>query len=41
MLQILLRGDLSRLRVESVASQLGMSATTLRRRLRVDHTHYQ
>lgn len=40
-LQILLRGDLSRLRVESVASQLGMSATTLRRRLRVDHTHYQ
>lgn len=40
-LQILLRGDLSRLRVDSVATQLGMSATTLRRRLRLDHTHYQ
>jgi AraC-like DNA-binding protein len=40
-LQILLQGDLYRLRVESVASQLGMSATTLRRRLRMDHTHYQ
>jgi AraC family transcriptional regulator, mar-sox-rob regulon activator len=40
-LQILLGGDLSRLRVDSVARQLGMSATTLRRRLRLDHTHYQ
>jgi|TARA_R100000005_G_scaffold96419_1_gene83126 AraC-like DNA-binding protein len=40
-LQILLQGDLYRLRVESVASQLGMSPTTLRRRLRMDHTHYQ
>jgi AraC family transcriptional regulator, mar-sox-rob regulon activator len=40
-LHILLRGDLSRLRVDTVATQLGMSATTLRRRLRMDHTHYQ
>lgn len=40
-LHILLRGDLSRLRVDTVAAQLGMSATTLRRRLRLDHTHYQ
>ncbi|TXS89295.1 helix-turn-helix transcriptional regulator [Parahaliea maris] len=41
MLDILLDGDLSRLRAESVAEQLGMSCTTLRRRLRADHTHYQ
>jgi len=40
-LQILLRGDLSRLRADSVAEQLGMSGTTLRRRLRADHTCYQ
>ncbi|WP_235898740.1 helix-turn-helix transcriptional regulator [Parahaliea maris] len=40
-LDILLDGDLSRLRAESVAEQLGMSCTTLRRRLRADHTHYQ
>lgn len=40
-LQILLRGDLSRLRADSVAEQLGMSGTTLRRRLRADHTSYQ
>ena len=40
-LQILLRGDLSRLRAESVAEELGMSSTTLRRRLRADHTSYQ
>lgn len=40
-LQILLQGDLSRLRAESVAEQLGMSSTTLRRRLRADHTCYQ
>lgn len=40
-LQILLRGDLARLRAESVADQLGMSGTTLRRRLRADHTNYQ
>jgi AraC family transcriptional regulator, mar-sox-rob regulon activator len=40
-LQILLRGDLARLRAESVAEQLGISGTTLRRRLRADHTNYQ
>ena len=40
-LQILLRGDLYRLRAESVAEELGMSSTTLRRRLRADHTSYQ
>jgi len=40
-LQILLRGDLARLRAESVARELGMSSTTLRRRLRADHTCYQ
>ena len=40
-LQILLNGDLSRLRAESVAESLGMSCTTLRRRLRADQTHYQ
>ena len=40
-LNILLRDDLSRVRASSVASQLGMSGTTLRRRLRADHTNYQ
>jgi AraC-like DNA-binding protein len=40
-LQILLAGDLSRLRAESVAESMGISTTTLRRRLRADHTHYQ
>ncbi len=40
-LKILLAGDLSRLRAESVAESMGMSTTTLRRRLRADHTHYQ
>lgn len=40
-LQILLNGDLSRLRADSVAESLGMSSTTLRRRLRADHTCYQ
>lgn len=40
-LQILLNGDLSRLRADSVAESLGMSGTTLRRRLRADHTCYQ
>jgi len=40
-LQILLNGDLSRLRADAVASSLGMSGTTLRRRLRADHTCYQ
>lgn len=40
-LQILLQGDLGRIRSESVAEQLGISCTTLRRRLRADHTSYQ
>lgn len=40
-LRILLEGDLSRLRSESVAESLGISCTTLRRRLRCDHTSYQ
>jgi AraC-like DNA-binding protein len=40
-LKILLGGDLARLRAESVAESLGMSGTTLRRRLRADHTCYQ
>lgn len=40
-LQILLTGDLARLRADSVAETLGMSSTTLRRRLRADHTCYQ
>lgn len=40
-LQILLGGDLSRLRADAVAESLGMSSTTLRRRLRADHTCYQ
>ncbi|MEM6485962.1 MAG: AraC family transcriptional regulator, partial [Pseudomonadota bacterium] len=38
---ILLTGDLYRLRAESVAETLGMSCTTLRRRLRNDRTSYQ
>lgn len=40
-LNILLRGDLARVRADSVAEELGMSGTTLRRRLRADHTNYQ
>ncbi len=40
-LQILLNGDLARVRADSVAESLGMSSTTLRRRLRADHTNYQ
>ena len=40
-LRILLDGDLARLRADSVAESLGMSGTTLRRRLRADHTCYQ
>ncbi|GAB5415131.1 MAG: hypothetical protein Cons2KO_27340 [Congregibacter sp.] len=40
-LEILLEGDLSRLRAESVAESMGISCTTLRRRLRNDHTSYQ
>lgn len=39
--QILMGGDLSRLRADAVAHQLGMSGTTLRRRLKADHTSYQ
>jgi AraC-like DNA-binding protein len=40
-LRLLLEGDLSRLRAELVAERLGISGTTLRRRLRADHTSYQ
>ncbi len=40
-LKILLNDDLARVRAESVAATLGMSTTTLRRRLRADHTCYQ
>lgn len=40
-LSILLEGDLARLRADSVAESMGMSGTTLRRRLRADHTCYQ
>ena len=40
-LRMLLEGDLSRMRAESVAEALGISCTTLRRRLRNDHTSYQ
>ena len=40
-LQILLNGDLARMRADTVAETLGMSGTTLRRRLRADHTCYQ
>ena len=40
-LHILLNGDLARLRADSVAEALGMSSTTLRRRLRADNTCYQ
>jgi AraC family mar-sox-rob regulon transcriptional activator len=40
-LRMLMEGDLSRLRAESVAETLGISCTTLRRRLRNDHTNYQ
>lgn len=40
-LRLLLDGDLSRLRAESVSETLGISCTTLRRRLRNDHTSYQ
>jgi len=39
--QILMGGDLSRLRADVVAQQLGMSGTTLRRRLKADQTSYQ
>jgi len=40
-LRILLEADLARVRAESVAESLGISCTTLRRRLRNDHTSYQ
>jgi AraC family mar-sox-rob regulon transcriptional activator len=40
-LRLLLNGDLSRLRADTVAESLGISPTTLRRRLRGDHTSYQ
>lgn len=40
-LHMLLTGDLSRLRSESVADTLGISPTTLRRRLRADRLCYQ
>jgi len=40
-LRLLLRCDFARTRAELIAEQLGMSSTTLRRRLRADHTSYQ
>jgi len=40
-LHLLLTGDLSRLRSENVADELGISPTTLRRRLRADRVSYQ
>ncbi len=40
-LRMLLEGDLSRMRADGVAESLGISGTTLRRRLRADHTSYQ
>lgn len=40
-LKLLLGGDLARMRASSVAEELGISGTTLRRRLRADHTTYQ
>lgn len=40
-LRILLRGNLARMRADSVAETLGISGTTMRRRLRADHTSYQ
>ncbi|MDG2460924.1 MAG: AraC family transcriptional regulator [Luminiphilus sp.] len=40
-LELLLNGDLSRLRSEEVADTMHISPTTLRRRLRSDGTNYQ
>lgn len=40
-LRIMLDGDLTRVRAEKIADTLGISCTTLRRRLRDDHTSYQ
>jgi AraC-like DNA-binding protein len=37
----LIAGDLSRLRSDHIADELGISPTTLRRRLRVDNISYQ
>ena len=41
LLHLLLTRDLSRLRSDTVADELGVSPTTLRRRLRADRMHYQ
>jgi len=38
---LLIEGDLGRLRSECIADELGVSPTTLRRRLRADHISYQ
>jgi len=38
---LLLTGDLSRMRSETIADELGISPTTLRRRLRADNISYQ
>ncbi len=40
-LNMLMQGDMSRLRSDLVADALGVSPTTLRRRLRTDGTSYQ
>ncbi len=40
-IHLLLTGDLARLRSDSIADELGISPTTLRRRLRADEVSYQ
>jgi len=40
-INLLMTGDLSRLRSDHIADELGISPTTLRRRLRVDNISYQ
>ena len=40
-LNLLITGDLSRLRSDHIADELSISPTTLRRRLRVDNISYQ
>ena len=40
-LSLLIEGDLSRLRSDYIADELGISPTTLRRRLRTDNISYQ
>ncbi len=40
-LKIMLACDLSRMRADGLAHQLGISGTTMRRRLKEDHTTYQ